>query len=768
LLRSRVGVLLGVTVVALTVAATAGCLAGARRTASAFDRFVAWSDPPNLSLGGIFDVGGFDAVRAALERSPNVERIEDIFTVDALVEMEDGTQLTFDQAAVIALSDPTMSGRLKVLEGTMPPPTALDEVAITFLGAERLGLRPGDPLTLSTADGAFPVRIGAIVAVPSEFPTVGGRTLSFLAVMPAFIEAHPGLLDELDATVAVWLRDRPGVMEAFRAEGERAGLARLDLDSQEEITAGVNRILGTDALALAIAALLAAAVGTIVLHLVMRRESDAASSDLRNLATLGMTRTGRAIGGAAVGALVGGTGAFLGAAASVAGSSFTPIGLARVAEPDPGLAVDVPVLILSIAGAVVVAAMLCAWRAARAGRIVSSVAGRTARVRGVPEPAATGIRFALSPEGAGAGGRARPGLVGLAVTVAVLVTVAVVGATLDRVRDDPQLSGGWWDGFAGTWVEGGAERLRAALDASPDVAATSRAGWLGQFEVAGSPVGVMYIDPEGGIEPVMTRGRVPNGPHEAALGAATLEASGHELGDDVTLELVAEDGTVTQVIVQVVGETVLSPPLWFTMAPGEGAMVTTEFVERWAPDDLQGEPTLINVQPGADIQSVLADLRRAVSEEPDDMVAFARSPRSDVEALSSVTTVPILLAAVLALLAAVSFVHVVLVSSRRHRRDQTILRSLGFTPAQARQASVAHSGVLAAVALLVGVPVGIFLGSIAWRLISAELVVTPRLFPPGGALVVGTVCALVLAMALGATVGSRRWRARPAALLRTE
>ena len=129
---------------------------------------------------------------------------------------------------------------------------------------------------------------------------------------------------------------------------------------------------------------------------------------------------------------------------------------------------------------------------------------------------------------------------------------------------------------------------------------------------------------------------------------------------------------------------------------------------------------------------------------------------------------PVALALVLLVLAGVTFVHLVVVSARRHRREQAILRSLGFTPQQARLSSTMHSGALAAVTLLVGVPLGLWIGSRAWRTISSELTVTPRLFPPTGLLAGGTVVALAAAAGARRHCRARRWRDRPAALLRSE
>ena len=757
--------LLCVAVVALTVAAAGGCLAAARRTSSAFDRFVAWSDPPDVSIGGAGEDKA-EALRAALASAPEIERFDYLYTIAASVVLEDGAALTFDQAAPLILGSPTVGGRLKVIDGRLPDEASSDELVVTAVTAERLGLGPGDEVSLTTDDGVVPMRVAAVVAAASEFPTVGGRTLSFLAAMPGFLEAHPDLVAPYDSTAAVWLRDGTEGLPAFRAQGDELGFGSLDLDDQAEVTMGVNRILGTDAVALMIAGLLAAVVGTAILHQLLRREADSVAGDLRTLGTLGVTRAGRAGGGALAGGFIGGVGAVAGVAGAVASSWFTPFGVARLAEPDLGLAVDATVLLVCLAVAVAVAGLLGAWCVVRAGRKVR--VGRSTTIRGIPEPAATGVRFALAPEGGGVGGRARMGLAGLAVTVALLVAVAVIGGTLSRVQGRPELSGGWWDGFVGVWDERGVPDLEEALASTPGVARTARAGWLGESELAGRPLGMMFTDPEGEVAPVMSRGRAPLGPHEVALGPATLAASGHDVGDDVTLEIPSDDGSATSTVVRVVGETVMVAPLWFTMAPGEGALVTTDFVERWEPTALEGAPTLIEVADGVDVQDVLADLRASSGLGPDEIITFARSPRGDIEALSGLTRVPVALAVVLVVLAGVTFVHLVVVSARRHRREQAILRSLGFTPRQARLSSTMHSGALAAVTLLVGVPLGLWMGSRAWRTISSELTVTPRLLPPTGLLAGGTVVALAAALVLGGTVGARRWRDRPAALLRSE
>ena len=108
-LRSRLSLLLGVAVVALTVAAAGGCLAAARRTSTAFDRFVAWSDPPDVSIGGAGEDKA-EALRADL-RDPNVD-VRPLY----------GAMSAADQDTAIS---PAPAGRRKVVLATSIAETSL-------------------------------------------------------------------------------------------------------------------------------------------------------------------------------------------------------------------------------------------------------------------------------------------------------------------------------------------------------------------------------------------------------------------------------------------------------------------------------------------------------------------------------------------------------------------------------------------------------------------------------------------------------------------
>jgi ABC-type lipoprotein release transport system permease subunit len=105
---------------------------------------------------------------------------------------------------------------------------------------------------------------------------------------------------------------------------------------------------------------------------------------------------------------------------------------------------------------------------------------------------------------------------------------------------------------------------------------------------------------------------------------------------------------------------------------------------------------------------------------------------------------------------------------RRRRGELAVLRSLGFTPRQARACLAWQATTLAAVGLVVGVPLGVALGRVTWRLVAEA---TPMVYVEPLAvlaLVVVGPAALLIANLLAAVPGHRAARLRPAEVLRTE
>ena len=97
-----------------------------------------------------------------------------------------------------------------------------------------------------------------------------------------------------------------------------------------------------------------------------------------------------------------------------------------------------------------------------------------------------------------------------------------------------------------------------------------------------------------------------------------------------------------------------------------------------------------------------------------------------------------------------------------------MLRSLGLTPGQTRRATAWQAVSIAAVAVAVGAPIGILIGSWAWLRYAASLDVLPESAVPWSTLAVVVPAALVIAAIAAIGPGHLSARRRPAEILRAE
>src|SRR5207248_11763391 len=123
------------------------------------------------------------------------------------------------------------------------------------------------------------------------------------------------------------------------------------------------------------------------------------------------------------------------------------------------------------------------------------------------------------PAGRSAGG----GLLGVIAALTALLGTLALGASFDRVRSDPQLSGATWDLALVNEQPGGLAEMRQALAREPSVAAFGLGGWT-SLTVNGRSVYGMLFEAGSGIAPAVDRGRAPTGSGEIALGAKELAA----------------------------------------------------------------------------------------------------------------------------------------------------------------------------------------------------------------------------------------------------
>ena len=112
----------------------------------------------------------------------------------------------------------------------------------------------------------------------------------------------------------------------------------------------------------------AALAGGVAIAIVLTREISLSSVDQATLRTLGLTRRQRTAINAFPALLIASGGALLAALGAIAASPLFPIGVARRADPDPGLHLDWAVLALGVIAVAVVIGFVAFVAASRSTR----------------------------------------------------------------------------------------------------------------------------------------------------------------------------------------------------------------------------------------------------------------------------------------------------------------------------------------------------------------------------------------------------------------
>jgi ABC-type antimicrobial peptide transport system permease subunit len=215
-----------------------------------------------------------------------------------------------------------------------------------------------------------------------------------------------------------------------------------------------------------------------------------------------------------------------------------------------------------------------------------------------------------------------------------------------------------------------------------------------------------------------------------------------------------------------VGRVVL-PALSEDTRCGVGVFMTMAGEQRLIPAGVTAPPPsdlLLRFAPRVERRRMLAEVRRQAG----DYTVFADQKPTDVVNFGQVQGLPLVLAALLALLAAATLANTLVTSVRRRRRDLAIMKTLGFSPRQVRGAVGWQATTLASLASLIGVPVGVFAGRWAWRLFADQLGTVPEPSTPGLALVITVAAVIALANVVAAGPGFAAARTRPALVLRAE
>lgn len=752
-------------------------VAGASRTNSSYARFLERS----RAWDALTFYAAFDPSFAHL-RHAEVSQLEPVS------ESVEGRYFELEgETEIVATADESFGrtfNRAKLLEGRLPHLDAVDEISIPHDYARQTGLSIGDPYTAriekryrngrpnGTVDLTFEV-VG-IHLLPGDFPP-GTEEQSFAFPSPAFLREHGKDLFSyrfgmfrLDGGVDAVPELRAGI------EGLVDGKVFF-LSSQQEQTRVADEALDLLTVGLLALAVVLVFVGVLVFGQTLARQTAIDSDGFSTIRALGMTGGQLLTVGLLRSAFIGIAAAAFAVVTAILLSPLTPIGIARLVEPDPGVHLDPLVLVLGALGVIVaciVLSVIPGWRAQRQARTRADEPLRRSRIAGfvfrsgATPSIASGVRLALE-RGRGTGNVPVLTAIGAAAAgLGAVLLAATFASSLDYLLGHPSLYGVSWehevlvdtDGFrAGdSPAYAFADRVRK-IDGVADAAVMD----LGiPLEVDGISASGATFDPaHRDLAPALTAGRDPLSDDEIVVGELTLQRLGRSIGDMVTVGIAG----IGEATYEIVG-TAAMPGFVTSDGLGEGTLVLPAALQRLVGDPPPPASIYLRFDPGVDEDAIL---ERIASFEGVEEMREPPVPNT-IGNLQRVKGLPWMLAGLLAVIAVAAIVHALLSSVRRRARELAVLRALGFVRRQV-MASVAWQAVtLIAVALLFGIPAGIIAGRAVWAVAADELGV--RFLPqiPGFVLGVIAPAAIALALLVSAWPARRAARTHPATVLRAE
>jgi hypothetical protein len=784
-------------VLALLVALAAGTVmttvAGARRGSTAVDRLMAVTLPPTAVV--LPNQPGFDweSIRAMPEVEAMATFVVGGFEMEGLAPEEQLTAVSMpwaDDEIMRTIERPV------VLDGRLPDPTRPDEAVITSRFERSYGRGVGDTVTfrLFTPEQADAVRLEGAEPAGAEGPSVEATIVGIVRSGwfseesrddPGMIIASPGLYAEYTPNLLgaqdsgylnalVRFHGGEAAIPAFQERlAEVSGRSNIDVWNWADKVRHYRNVTAFEANSLLIFALVAGIAAVFLVGQSIARYAASTVTDLRVLRAAGMT-PGQAVGAAVVApAAAGAIGSALAVAAAAWASQWFPIGSATPIEPQPGIDLDMIVLVTGLlavpmlvaAGAAGAAAVALRAQDTRRGSRRSTLAGIAAGT-GAPVSVVVGTGFALEP---GRGAQAvpvRPALIGAATGVLGVVAVLTFSHGVSDAVDNPARFGQTHDleaflGYNG-FTFGPVDELLEMVAADPDVRGVADAR-TAVAQGAGVAIAVFAADQVGAaLDTVVITGTLPDRTGEVALAPRTADAAGLEIGD--TLRLAGPTGPQG---VKVSG-------IAFVPQASHNDYASGAWVTRETYDALFGVAgfeaykqrlALVTVAPGADRHTVAG---RINAELGTDGFLVPPQPPAELAELQGIRVLPVFLAAFLAVLAMGAVGHALATAVRRRRHDVAVLRALGMTRTQSRWVVITQATILCLVGLLVGVPLGVALGRTVWRYVAES---TPVFYLPPVAwialLLVGPV-ALLAANLLAAWPGHRAATIRAADVLRAE
>jgi hypothetical protein len=469
-------------------------------------------------------------------------------------------------------------------------------------------------------------------------------------------------------------------------------------------------------------------------------------------------------------------------------SPLTPVGEARLATPTPGLLFDWPANLAGGAAALAAVLLLGLPPALRSARrhverdapvIRRSLITHASTGAGLPAAVILGIRRAVDRGRGASAVPVRAGLAGALAAVTALCAIAVFGASLANLMNSPDLYGDAYTAYFNGGL-GGVPTAKVVSELEHDPAvdrvtlATSTAITVGTVSVraleAAPTRGAMLLSPAGG--------RLPVADDEIVLGISTLRNAGAHIGGTVPVTIAGPDGKPRTSSLRVVGTVPFPPDLGFGGLGTGAALTAAAYLAVQCPSFLPaaqrqqcrtaagGRPVdavLMHTVPGP---AGAAALTRYASEYPGN-TSVPTVPTA-LASFGESANFPLIIAIVVATAGLGALAHLLAVSVARRRRESGLLKALGFIRPQLAAIVFWQTATLDLIAIAAGVPLGVVLDRVIWRVFAGDLGVVPFTVYPGwqlGAIASGFLLASLAIAALPAWATAR---ARTSQLLRAE
>jgi hypothetical protein len=557
------------------------------------------------------------------------------------------------------------------------------------------------------------------------------------------------------------------------------------------------------ALALAVLGGLAALALIILMAQGLAQLLSRPAADALTLRALGASRPEAAAAAAGWGVVTVLGAMLLSVVGAIAVSPLAPVGPVRNYDPAHGFQADW--LVLGAGGTVLLLILLAqlawlAWRAVRQRRelLPAQMSGLVAALSraALPVTVVTGIRHALER---GTGRLRAPvlaTLTGSIVAVTALVGALVFGASLTGLTTHPDRYGYTWNllvqaqGGWGSWPTGRFDPFTTLVrDAhQPGLLGWSELGF-GQLSIDGTEIPVMGVLNHAGraVEPPTTSGHPLTAENQIEFGAVTMRELGLHIGEHIRVGQVGVHAG--QFVPLTVVGTVTLPSFGVVLTDhvslGRGAMIDEATLLKIF--KLPLDPTLAMEQQisvpeypataifdfssRADARALAANVIAKANSIPGNEGEFYALPPqlgAAVRNASQMGGQPLTLAIGVVGAAVLALALTILTSVRERRRDLALLKALGLRSGQLRAVVGWQTSTIMVIAGVIGVPLGIAVGNLAWTTFANSIGVVPLPAVPVTALLAGIAALLVAGNLLALWPAHVAARVAPAATFRTE